>query len=201
MLVIGLTGSSGSGKSTVAAMLEKAGFSVIDCDQLARAVLRPDTSCLSDIFRTFGQTVKNADGTLNRRALGDIVFRDKAKLELLNGIMYPRITADIEQLLAEFRERGVRYAVLDAPTLFESGVDRLCDTTVSVLSEDSLRLERIMARDNITLEQAKSRLASQYPNAFYLERSDHTIENSESVTLLERQVQSLIEILQKKNHE
>ena len=199
MTVIGLTGSSGSGKSTVASLLSDKQFHIIDCDTVARAVLRPDTTCLSDIFHTFGQNVKNEDGSLNRAALADIVFRDKKKLEQLNGIMYPQITADIKKQLEELSQQGNRFVVLDAPTLFESGADQLCDITVSVLSEDVLRLQRIMKRDNISIEQAKNRLSSQYPNSFYRERSDYTVENSGSMEYLKRQIDQLIDQIQAKN--
>jgi len=199
MTVIGLTGSSGSGKSTVASLLSDRQFHIIDCDTVARTVLRPDTTCLSDIFHTFGQNVKNEDGSLNRAALADIVFRDKKKLEQLNGIMYPQITADIKKQLEELSQQGNRFVVLDAPTLFESGADQLCDITVSVLSEDVLRLQRIMKRDNISIEQAKNRLSSQYPNSFYRERSDYTVENSGSIEYLKKQIDQLIDQIQAKN--
>lgn len=200
MRIIGLTGGSGSGKSVVASLLAKRQFQIIDCDQLARAVLRPETTCLSDIFRIFGQTVKNEDGSLNRAALAAIVFGDQAKLEQLNGIMYPAIIKEIEEELAELSAKGVSYAVLDAPTLFESGADRLCDQTVSVLSEEALQIRRIMERDRLTLPQAKSRLAAQQTNAFYQERSDYTIQNSGSLKALEAQVEKLIEALEKQDN-
>ena len=107
MTVIGLTGSSGSGKSTVASLLSDRQFHIIDCDTVARAVLRPDTTCLSDIFHTFGQNVKNEDGSLNRAALADIVFRDKKKLEQLNGIMYPQLRQISKNSWRSFLNQGI----------------------------------------------------------------------------------------------
>ena len=192
MLVIGLTGSSGSGKSTVSQMLQEQEFDVINCDSVARDVVRPGSPCLNAIFEAFGETVRGMDGTLNRRLLADIVFHDKKKLEKLNSIMYPQITADIKDLLRQYQANGSEFAVLDAPTLFESGADSLCDCTVSVISNDPLRIKRIMERDNIEEAMAISRLRSQYPNEFYIQRSDYIIKNIGTLTQLKQQTQELI---------
>lgn len=192
MLVIGLTGSSGSGKSTVSQTLQEQEFDVINCDSVARDVVRPGSPCLNAIFEAFGETVRGMDGTLNRRLLADIVFHDKKKLEKLNSIMYPQITADIKDLLRQYQANGSEFAVLDAPTLFESGADSLCDCTVSVISNDPLRIKRIMERDNIEEAMAISRLRSQYPNEFYIQRSDYIIKNIGTLTQLKLQTQELI---------
>ena len=192
MLVIGLTGSSGSGKSTVSQMLQEQGFQIINCDSVARDVVRPGSPCLNAIIETFGETVRGIDGTLNRRVLADIVFHDKKKLEKLNGIMYPQITADIRGLLHQYQTSGCDFVVLDAPTLFESGADSLCDCTVSVISNDALRIKRITERDNIEEAMAISRLRSQYPNEFYIRRSDYVIKNIGSLTELKQQVHELV---------
>ena len=192
MLVIGLTGSSGSGKSTDSQMLQEQEFDVINCDSVARDVVRPGSPCLNAIFEAFGETVRGMDGTLNRRLLADIVFHDKKKLEKLNSIMYPQITADIKDLLRQYQANGSEFAVLDAPTLFESGADSLCDCTVSVISNDPLRIKRIMERDNIEEAMAISRLRSQYPNEFYIQRSDYIIKNIGTLTQLKLQTQELI---------
>lgn len=198
MTVIGLTGSSGSGKSSVSALLKEQGFTIIDCDGIARAVLRPDTPCLAKIFETFGETVKNTDSTLNRRALAKIVFTDAQSLEKLNAIMYPQITTDIIALLKQYRQEGQQFVVLDAPTLFESGADRLCDCTVSVLSEDTVRIKRIMARDGLSEEMARARLSSQQENNFYRTRSDYIVENHGTPEELNRQTKALAERIKTK---
>lgn len=171
MTVVGLTGSSGSGKSTVSSLLRAEGFDIIDCDRIARDVLRPDTACLAAIFCIFGSAVQNEDGSLNRRALADIVFHDRQKLKQLNAVMYPQIKTDINEILKQLAQSGTALVVLDAPTLFESGADQMCDVTVSVLSNDALRLKRIVSRDKIDLELAQSRLASQHSNSFYRDKS------------------------------
>ncbi len=191
MKVIGLTGSSGSGKSTVSAMLGTHGFYIIDCDQIARAVLRPETNCLKEIFVQFGETVKNADGSLNRKALAEIVFSSPEQLKRLDAIMYPQITADIRDILSACAKNGEQCVILDAPTLFESGADSLCKQVVSVLSEDTLRIKRIMARDSLTAEEAQKRLAAQQANDFYAERSDFIVTNNGSLQALEAEVAAL----------
>ena len=197
MKVIGLTGSSGSGKSTVSALLREHGFYIIDCDRIAREVLRPDTDCLRRIFGIFGPAVRNGDGSLNRRALAGIVFADPEKLRQLDEIMYPQITADILDILKECRKRGEAFAVLDAPTLFESGADALCDCVVSVLSDDALRIKRIMERDRLTPEEAQKRLSSQQPNAFYEGKSDFVMKNSGSLETLRSEAATLVQKLMK----
>lgn len=195
MKVIGLTGSSGSGKSTVSALLREYGFFIIDCDRAAREALRPDTDCLKKIFACFGPAVRNADGSLNRKALAGIVFAAPEKLRQLDAIMYPQITADIRDILAACEKRGEAFAVLDAPTLFESGADALCDCVVSVLSEDTLRIKRIMERDRLTAEEAQKRLSSQQSNAFYEGKSDFVVLNSGSPEELNAEVTALVQKL------
>ncbi len=195
MIVIGLTGSSGSGKSTVSQILREDGFDIINCDRIAREVVLPGSPCLAAIADTFGKELIGADGALNRSMLAEIVFHDKKKLEVLNGIMYPQITADIKALLQQYQEGQSEFAVLDAPTLFESGANALCDTTVSVISNDSLRIKRIMQRDNIEEAMATGRLKSQYPNEFYIRRSDYIIRNIGTLAQLRTETQELIEKL------
>ncbi len=197
MTVIGLTGSSGSGKSSVAALFARQGFTVLDCDQLARAVLRPDTPCLADIFAAFGQTVKNSDGGLDRAALAQIVFADSEKLARLNRIMYPQIITDLQQQLVQLQASGADRVILDAPTLFESGADRLCDQVIAVIADPNLQIKRIAARDHLSVQQATQRLSSQQSNDFYRTHADHLIENTGSPAELEQQVLQLAQTLKK----
>ncbi|MDD6237025.1 MAG: dephospho-CoA kinase [Clostridiales bacterium] len=192
MLVIGLTGSSGSGKSTVSQFLLEQGFAVINCDSVARDVVRVGSPCLAAIIDTFGETVRGIDGTLNRRVLADIVFHDKNKLEKLNSIMYPQIIADLKEQIHQYRANQTEFVILDAPTLFESGADSLCNCTISVISNDTLRIKRIMERDNIDEAMATSRLRSQHPNEFYTQRSDYVIQNTGSLAQLKQQTQDLV---------
>ena len=170
---------------------------MLDCDQFARAVLRSDTPCLADIFATFGQTVKNSDGGLDRTALAQIVFADPKKLAKLNRIMYPQIITDLQHRLAQLRIDGTDCVILDAPTLFESGADRLCDQVIAVIADPKLQIKRISARDHLTLQQAAQRLSSQQSNDFYQSRADYLIKNVSTPAELEQQVLQLAQALKK----
>lgn len=193
MLVIGLTGPTGSGKSSVCRILadwEK--IRVIDCDQLARRVVEKGKCCLLDLAVEFSSAIINPDGTLNRRRLAALVFTDSAKLERLNEIVFPYILEEIREELNKARREKASAAVLDAPTLFESGADALCDTVVAVVSSPSLRQFRIMERDHLTPEEAQHRMESQQDEEFYTDRADHVLRNDEDTTALRLEVLELM---------
>ena len=188
-IVIGLTGQTGSGKTTVCEVFERKGFAVINADLTARKVVEKGKPCLTEIAKTFGSDILQSGGTLDRRKLGGIVFNDKSKLELLNNIIYPYITEDIKADIKRFEQQGKRLILLDAPTLFESGADKLCGVIVSVTADDDIRLGRIMSRDGITEEQAKARMASQHTEEFFRNNSDFVIDNSGEVEKLYKQAE------------
>ena len=161
MLTIGLTGPTGAGKSTVAGLFASFGLPVLDADRIYRELLIPPSDCLSELVRHFGREILAADGTLNRRALGRVVFSDPAELEILNGISHRYVMNDVRRRLRGFRTDGCPAAVFDAPQLFEAGADALCNIIVSVLASPEVRLGRIMARDGISEEAARERMAAQ----------------------------------------
>ena len=178
--VVGLTGQTGAGKSTVSATLAAYGCAVIDCDQVTRD---PDLykPCMEELQKAFGRDIMNPDGTLNRRLLANRAFADKEATETLNRITHPVI---FDRLRAEIRQRaesGARCVVLDAPTLFEAGADRLCRRIVSVLAKADVRLSRIMQRDGITQEEAQRRMRAQHDDAFYADRSDFVLDNTDFI--------------------
>ena len=190
-IVIGLTGQTGAGKTVVAGMLRKRGNDVVDADQVSREVVEKYPSCLGDIALKFTCLILNADGTLNRKKLGAIVFSDKKKLAALNKIIFPYILQEIDQkvekLTNEKGESGT-IIVLDAPTLFESGCDRYCKKVISVLAPKDLRLGRIVKRDNLTLGEAGKRMDSQNEESFFVDHSDYLIQNGGNLVALEQQV-------------
>lgn len=193
MMVIGLTGPTGAGKSSVCSMLSDwDGISVVDCDQVARNVVGKGKRCLLDLAVEFSPVIIQADGTLNRRRLAQLVFTDREKLKRLNAIIFPHIREEIEEDIAAARRRGARAVVLDAPTLFESGADRLCTTIVVVTAQPDTRLRRIMARDGIPQEEAQSRMNSQQPAQYYLSRAHHVLHNDEDSATLRLQVLELM---------
>ena len=182
--VIGLTGQSGAGKTTVCQVFDENGFAVIDADRIAHEIMEKGTPCLEEVTECFGRSILNDDGTLNRQKLADIVFSDKEKLEQLNAISYPYITSEILKMINQYTEEKERYVLLDAPTLFESRADDFCDLIISVTASEKNRSERIAKRDGITAEQIKSRFSSQHTEKYFMNHSDFIIKNNKSVELL-----------------
>lgn len=177
--VVGLTGQTGAGKSTVSKVFAENGFYVIDADRVARKVMDKGNDCLGEITLSFGTGVLNPDGTLDRKALANIVFNNKLRLDKLNSITYPYILSEISRQI----ENTDGFILLDAPTLFESGADKMCDIIVSVTADPQIRKKRIIKRDNLTNEQAVSRMNSQPDESFFVEHSDYIIKNNNSVEI------------------
>lgn len=182
--VIGLTGQSGAGKTTVSRVFSQNGFAVIDADIISREVTEKGQPCLTELSEAFGSDIINLDGTLNRKRLGSIVFSDREKLRQLNGIIYPYIIYRIISRIEELSEEGKELILLDAPTLFEANADDLCDLIISVTADESIRMSRIIARDNITPEAAKKRFESQYSEHFFVNHSDFVIINNKTPDVL-----------------
>ena len=181
VLIVGLTGQTGAGKSTVSKIFAENGFSVINADNIARLVVEKGTKCLNEIIELFGSHILNNDGSLNRKSLADIVFSDKKKLEMLNTITYPYITGEILNQINNFSENGKRLILLDAPTLFESRADDFCEIIISVISDADIREQRIIKRDGLTHEQAVKRMNSQLNEEFFMTHSDYIINNNQSL--------------------
>ncbi len=177
-IVVGLTGQTGAGKSTVSRIFEKNDFAVINADIVARQVMEKDSPCLAEVVEMFGKDVLNADGSLDRKKLAGIVFTDKAKLEILNTITYPYITREILNQINALSDMGRDFILLDAPTLFESRADDFCEIVISVLADAQLRKQRIINRDGLTSEQAQNRMNSQLNEEYFISHSDYTINNN-----------------------
>ncbi len=171
-IIVGLTGPTGAGKSSAAALCEKLGVKHIDCDIIARKATEKGQEGLNAVVTVFGDDILNMDGTLNRKALAEKAFKNAESTELLNKTLLPIIK---EMVLKEIDCDKV---LLDAPTLFESGIDEICSKTVAVLSDKEIRLKRILARDNITAEQALLRISAGKSDDFYKEKCDFVIYNN-----------------------
>ena len=178
VMVVGLTGQTGAGKSTVSKIFASNGFTVINCDQVARKIVEKGTKCLDEIADLFGSAVINEDGPLNRRGLAGIVFSDKSKLEALTTITYPYITGEILRQIRVHSMKGEKLILLDAPTLFESRADDFCEIIISVLANADIREKRIIARDGLTVDQARRRMNSQLDEEFFKSHSDYIIHNN-----------------------
>lgn len=184
VLVVGLTGQTGAGKSTVSKVFSDNGFAIINADLISRKVVEKGTKCLEEIVDIFKDGILNSDGTLNRKSLGNIVFTDKTKLEMLNTIIYPYITSEILNEIKHLSDSGKKLVLLDAPTLFESHADDFCEIIISVLSDEEIREERIIKRDGLTKKQANDRMNSQLDAEYFASHSDYVIENNDTLESL-----------------
>lgn len=196
-LVVGLTGQTGAGKSTVSRLLAAGGIPVVDCDILAREAVLPGSVCLAQLAEAFGKEILQ-DGSLDRAKTAKIAFSDPQKLKTLNRITHQAILVLLEQRLQELREKGERLTAVDAPTLFESGADRFCGVVVSVIAPKELRRRRILDRDGLTPDEAQRRMGAQQPDDFYTSRSDFVLVNDGTQKDLAEKTGRLIQILQEK---
>ena len=178
MKIIGLCGQSGAGKTTALEVFEKSGFAAIDCDEVSRFVTSPDSPCIKSLAERFGDSILNPDKTLKRQALADVVFSDAESLADLNKITHKYILEEVFRRLDVFREKGFKVAVVDAPVLFESGLDRHCDTTLAVCADLETRLERIISRDGIDRARAEARVSRQLSDTELSRLADRVIYNN-----------------------
>lgn len=179
MHIIGITGGSGAGKSEVCRILGEKGIPVFDADREYAKIASPGSPCVHEIAEAFGPDLMAPDGSLRRRELSEIVFAEgaEAKRAKLNAITHRYVTQACRAWLQACRGRGESIAVIDAPLLIESGLDRLCDRVVAVSADRQTRTERIMRRDGIGAERAEARIDAQPDDDFYRERCDIVIEN------------------------
>ncbi|MDR1001913.1 MAG: dephospho-CoA kinase [Oscillospiraceae bacterium] len=191
-IVIGITGPTGAGKSSLRELFEKRDFVFLDADLYARRITERGSSTLTALADTFGADILDQSGNLNRKKLSERAFSSKENTERLNSITHPAITALISEDLNSARSRG-QNAVIDAPLLFESGAYKLCDVVIAVTASYEDRLKRITERDLITKEQAEMRMNSQHQNEYYESRAAYTICNEGSTEQFLRAVGELID--------
>lgn len=177
MKIIGLTGLTGAGKSTVALKLMAYGCYHIDADKVAREVINSDENVKNKLKKQFGDDVINGDKMVNRPLLASRAFADEESTEALNAITHPAVTKKIREIIVEKKELGYSGIIIDAIALFESGEDKLCDFTVAVTAPEDIRLERIMARDKISREKALERINAQKDESFFTKQADFIIWN------------------------
>lgn len=199
--VIGLTGQTGAGKSTVRKLLKAKGAAVIDADSVAHEVADNSLSCLTDIVEHFSCMVLDEKGKLNRRALGRIVFSDRKKLALLNKIMFPYIVSAIKGQVTAYEQAGAQIIVIDGATLIESGCTKMCSVLVSVTADEETRLTRIIHRDGISKRDAVRRVSAQNPEEFYIKASDYVIKNNGTPGDLERAAEKVLDEIERDKSE
>lgn len=194
MRIIGLTGGSGTGKGTFAALLRDKGAGWVDADAVYRTLCAENREMLAALDAAFGG-VLDENGALDRPKLARIVFADPAKLRQLNEITLPYIRA---ASLDEMRAQGdCPFVLYDAPTLFEAGADDLCERIIGVLADTEVRVQRIMARDGLDEAAARARIGAQPDADFYRARCDYIVENNGDLADLQRQADAILKDLRK----
>ena len=173
--IIGLTGGIGSGKSTAANHLESLGAVQIDADAISRSLTAENGKALPEIREKFGDAVFNEDGTLNRRALGDITFTDQTARRVLEGIIHPAVQREMMDRVDQAAEEGAKVVIFNVPLLFETGMDALCDESWTMYVKPETQLKRVMERDGLTEEQATARIESQMTSEERAERANEVV--------------------------
>jgi len=191
MLVIGLTGSIGTGKSEAARQLEALGASIISADQVGHEAYTPNTEAWEQVVATFGNDILQEDGEIDRRKLGAVVFSDPSQLEKLNEIMHPRMARMVADKIEAFRGQGVEVVVVEAALLFEAGWDSLVEEVWVTDAPEQAVIERLNQRNGMSEEEARKRISSQMDRAERLERSDYVIENSGDMAALTSAIKEL----------
>ncbi len=192
-MILGLTGSLGSGKSLVSSILRDLGARVICADEIAREVVAKGSPALQEIAREFGPAVLLPDGSLDRRALAARVFADPNDRRKLEQIVHPRVRVRERELLAQ--HAGDPLVILDIPLLFETGAEELCDAVAVVVVNEEARASRLMADRGMTPGEIASRLAAQMPQAEKARRADFIIDNSGTRDQTRAQVHALLQSL------
>ena len=195
MLVIGLTGNIGCGKSSLSQIFAQQNIKIIDADIIAREIYN-DEKLLSEIYKVFGSNIKNNDGSLNRKALGRIVFNDDEKLIALNNLTHPKIKENILKKVEEYKTQGKKIVAIDAALLIEDNYLPYIDKLILVTCKKDIQIKRIIARDNCTEKEAISRINSQMSQEDKAKFADYIIDNSGSFENLEQQVLEIISVLQ-----
>ena len=197
MKIIGLTGPSGAGKSTLCERFIELGIPCINTDKIYHSLTSAPSSCLDELKEKFGSTIINEDGSLNRRELAKIVFEGKNKdtnLSKLNSTTHKYVWEETNRLLTEYINSGKKAAVIDAPALFSSKIFiGACDFIISVICDKEVMIERIVARDNISREQALARINAQPCDDFFISNSDYYIPNCGTISDMNEQLQSIFE--------
>lgn len=191
MRIIGLTGGIGSGKSTVATLFAERGAEVVDADTLAREAVAPGGEARTLILKRFGHDIVDNEGALDRKKLGRIVFNDDRARHDLNAIVHPRVAELAQARFQQAALRGVPLVIYDVPLLYENQLEGAFASVVVVDAPDDVRLRRLAERDGLTENEARSRMAAQWPLKEKAARADHVVDNGGTLEALRQQVFAL----------
>ncbi|MBR5979331.1 MAG: aminopeptidase [Oscillospiraceae bacterium] len=189
--VYGITGRSGSGKSTALEMLSRLGVPVLDCDLIVREIETPGHECFDELVRNYPPEILDAQGNLDRRRLADIAFSSPEETKKINGIVHKHVLRELEDRFRRLEKEGRGYCVVEAPQLFESGLDRRCDDIILIAAPESLMKERIMDRDGLDGERAARRLDAQISESELREKCGIVIENAGDLGELASKIKEL----------
>ncbi|MGE7949776.1 dephospho-CoA kinase [Lysinibacillus sp. NPDC093688] len=191
-MIIGLTGSIASGKSTVVKMMTALGLPIVDADIVARDVVEPGTETLKLIAENFAQDILLEDGSLNRAKLGDIIFHEPVKRKMLNDIMHPAIRKEMLRQRDAYIEAGEKHVVMDIPLLFESKLQHFVERIIVVSVSEEVQLRRLMERNNLSKEDALARMHSQLPMSVKEKGAHAVIYNNENLEQTEQQLKKIL---------
>ena len=197
-VIVGITGQTGAGKSTLAKILSKSDIPIIDADIEAKEVLKKDKSLIPLLKQEFGSDITNSNGILDRKLLASRAFASDENTKKLNNIMLPSIISDIKNKIELFRKSKENIIAIDAPLLFESGLDEVCNIIISVTAGYATRLDRIIKRDNITIDLAKKRINAQKSEKYYKDKSDIILNGELSLDRFEHEAEKIIYQIRKK---
>ncbi|GEK91439.1 dephospho-CoA kinase [Alkalibacterium kapii] len=193
MLILGLTGGIASGKSTVSRYFSEQGFPVIDADIIARKVLEPGEPAYLKVIEHFGEEILDADKSINRKRLGDIVFNDQDKLKRLNELVEKEIYKELIRKKKELMQKDHSLIVVDIPLLYEAGYEKVVDKVMVVYTDSSTQLERLKKRDELKEADALKRIRSQQPLNEKKEKADIVIDNNSTLEQTKKQVDQWLE--------
>ncbi|MBI5528843.1 MAG: dephospho-CoA kinase [Deltaproteobacteria bacterium] len=188
MVILGLTGGIASGKSLVASMLAELGAAVVDADGIGHEIIEPGGAAYDAVVETFGNAALREDGTVDRTALAQIVFADADRRRLLEEITHPHIIDVMGQRIQEAINSGSKLIVVEAALIIEKGLDSLFTGVVVVYADETAQFERLMARNKLDAQEARRRVASQFPVLDKVAKADYCIDNSGTIENTRAQV-------------
>jgi dephospho-CoA kinase len=182
MLVVGITGGIGSGKSIVCNVFEHFGVPVYNADSEAKNLMNNDTALIKELKKEFGADIFSLKDGLNRKKLAELVFNDKEKLVKLNALVHPHVKKHFHKWMKE--QKDSQYIVKEAAILFESGADEDCNLIITVVAPRELRIERVMQRDDVTREKVRSIIDNQWSSTDKIKKSDYVIANDDHILVI-----------------
>ena len=193
MEIIGLTGGIGTGKSTVSNFLREQNFAIVDADLISREVVEPGKPLLKELEEAFGSEIINEDGSLNRKGLAAIVFNDVEQRKLMDSIMHKEILAEMRRCMEGYQEQGTHQGIIiDAPLLFEIGLEKWCGQVWLVTADMDIRIQRVCARDNAVPAEVEARIRNQMSDDEKIKLSDEILDNSGTLESLHKQITDLL---------